>query len=181
MAKSSKDFAFKTTSGKDLEINLTSLKRTMKQKFFGKLKTSHSSASSTTLQPRNQFCHLPFFTRIIAPSFPPPHFTIHRGISNVPVMNLSFPAVKHPGKHQRKRWLWGIHSSVLVLPAPVGSVTAVLIQLLRPPSPHRRQRSELSFPPVRSWWPCTTPKRKHSKTRRPWWWEGEEVSVFSLK
>lgn len=122
MAKSCKDFAFKTTAGKDLEIDLTGLKCTMKQKFVGKLKTSHSSASSRTLQPRNQLCYLLFFTMILVPAS---HFTIHRGISNVPVMNLSSQRVKHPGKHQRKSWLWGIHSPVLVL---VGSVTAVLIQ-----------------------------------------------------
>lgn len=153
MAKSSKDFAFKTTSGKDLEINLTGLKCTMKQKFFGKLKTSHSSASSTTLQPRNQFCHLPFFTRIIGPSFPPPHFTIHRGISNVPVVNLSLPAVKHPGKHQKKRWLWGVQFRACPAgrcglchrcPDPAPAPTF-------PPPPAARQRSELSFPPARSW------------------------------
>lgn len=128
MAKSSKDFAFKTTSGKDLEIDLTGLKCTMKEKFVGKLKTSHSSASSRTFQPRNQLCYLLFFTMITGPSFPPHPFTIHRGVSNVPVTNLSSQGVKHPGKHQKNRGLWVFHSPGLVLPALVGSVTSVLIQ-----------------------------------------------------
>lgn len=158
MAKSSKDSAFKTTSGKDLEINLTGLKRTMKQKFVGKLKTSHSSASSTTLQPRNQFCHLPFFTMIIGPSFPPHHFATHRGISNVPVMNLSFPGVKTPRRTPKGsggsgeftvpclscRPLWALSplscSSLAAAPAPTFL-----------PRPAAQQRSELSFPAACSW------------------------------
>lgn len=60
MAKSSKDFAFKTTLRKDLKIKLTGLKCTIKQKFIGKLKTFRSSASSTTVQIRNKFCYLLF-------------------------------------------------------------------------------------------------------------------------
>lgn len=168
MAESSKDSAFKTTLGKDLKINLAGLKCTIKQKFTGKLKTSHSPASSASVQSRKQLCHLLLGRTLV----PVPHLTAittHRGISNVPVGTTSSHSAEHPVKHKGQGWLWppGSLQSLRVprgrrhgCPGPGG---------LRAPSRGGQPRSTSasstltnSKVPVRTSrvtrWPCTNPK-----------------------
>lgn len=123
MAESSKDSAFKTTLGKDLEINLAGLKCTIKQNFTGKLKTSHSPASSASVQSRKQLCRL-LLGRTLVPVPYLTAITTHRGISNVPVGTTSSHSAEHPAKHKGQGWLWPPGSSQ-TLRVPAGAVTGV--------------------------------------------------------
>lgn len=119
----------------------------MKQKFVGKLKTSHSSASSRTLQPRNQLCYLLFFTMITSPSIPLHHSQRHFKCAG---HEPELPACETPWKTPKEELALG-NSQSRARPAGPGGLChrcpdPAWQQLPCPPSSHRSSQLSLLAP-----------------------------------